>query len=98
MKKSILFWTVCVVAFIFWKLVFSANVAKDTLKTFAAQNHKLSALQIKQIENIARNIAKQSNSNKHTMLDEMTASFNVVAIGRNVRFENVLRVKKRITF
>jgi len=94
MKKTIYFWTVCVVAFIFWKLVFSTDVAKDAMKVVVAPSHALSTEQIKQIEDIARNIAAQSNANKQAMLDEMTVSFNAVAIGRNVRFENVLRVKK----
>ena len=57
-----------------------------------AQN--LNAAQIKQIEEIAQNIAAQSNANKQAMLDEMTVSFNAVSVGRNVRFENVIRVKK----
>ena len=43
---------------------------------------------------IARNIAAQSNANKQAMLDDMTTSFNAIAVGRNVRFENVIRVKK----
>ena len=59
---------------------------------FFAQN--LTPAQIKQIEDIARNIAAQSNANKQAMLDDMTVSFNAVAVGRNVRFENVIRVKK----
>jgi hypothetical protein len=57
-----------------------------------AQN--LSPTQIKQIEDIALNIASQSNANKQAMLDEITVSFNAIAAGRNIRFENVLRVKK----
>lgn len=61
---------------------------------FSANAQNLTSAQIKQIEGIARNIAAQSNANKQAMLDEMTVSFNAVATGRNVRFENVLRVKK----
>ena len=94
MKKSILFWTVCVIAFIFWKLVFSTEVAKDAMKAVVSPSHELSAAQIKQIEDIAGNIAAQSNANKQAMLDDMTVSFNAVAVGRNVRIENVIRVKK----
>lgn len=94
MKKSISFWVVCVVAFIFWKLVFSTEVAKDSLRAVVAPSHELSAVQIKQIEDIAGNIAAQSNANKQAMLDDMTVSFNAVAVGRNVRFERVIRVKK----
>ncbi len=65
-----------------WSFGFSAN----------AQN--LTSAQIKQVEDIARKIAAQSNANKQAMLDEMTASFDAVAVGRNVRFEIVIRVKK----
>ncbi len=94
MKKTILFWAVCVLAFIFWKLVFSTEVAKDSLKAVVAHSHELSAAQVKQIEDIARDIAVQSNANKQAMLDEMTVSFNAVATGMNVRFESVLHEKK----
>jgi hypothetical protein len=96
MKKTIWLWIVCAVAFIFWKLVFSTDVAKNSMKAVVSLGnaHALSTEQITQIEEIARNIAAQSNANKQAMLDEMTVSFNAVAIGRNVRFENVLRVKK----
>ncbi len=61
---------------------------------FAANAQNLTPAQIRQIEEIARNIATQSNANKQAMLDEMTVSFNAVAVGMNVRFENVIRVKK----
>lgn len=61
---------------------------------FTAGAQNLNPAQIKQIEDIANNIAAQSNANKQAMLDEMTVSFNAVAVGRNVRFENVIRVKK----
>lgn len=62
--------------------------------SFTANAQNLNPAQIKQIEDIANNIAAQSNANKQAMLDEMTVSFNAVAVGRNVRFENVIRVKK----
>ena len=74
--------------------MFSTDVAKNAMKTVVAPNNELSTEQIKQIEDIAQNIATQSNANKQAILDEITVSFNAVAIGRNVRFENVLRVKK----
>ena len=57
-----------------------------------AQN--LSAAQIKQIEEIAAAIANQHNANATAMQDEMTVSSRAIAVGRNVRIENVLRVKK----
>lgn len=59
-----------------------------------ANAENFSPAQIKQIEEIAQNIAAQSNANKPAMLDEMTVSFNAIAVGRNVRFENVIRMKK----
>ena len=61
---------------------------------FSANAQNLNPAQRKQIEDIARNIAAQSNANKQAMLDDMTTSFNAIAVGRNVRFENVIRVKK----
>lgn len=72
-------------AFIFWKLVFSTDLAKDTLKAVVVPSNELNAAQIKQIEDIAGEIAVQSNENKQAMLDDMTVSFNAVAVGRNVR-------------
>lgn len=58
------------------------------------QAQPLTGPQIKQIEEIAQTIASQHNANSKAMLDDMTVSSRAVAIGRNVRFENVLRVKK----
>jgi hypothetical protein len=97
MKKNILFWSICAAAFIIWKLVFSTEVVEDALKSVVAPSNELSAVQIKQIEDIAGSIASQSNENKQAMLDDMTVSFNAVAVGRNVRFENVIRLKKGLT-
>ena len=54
----------------------------------------LSPAQIKQIEDIAQTIALQHNQNASAMLDNMTVSSRAIAVGRNIRFENVLRVKK----
>ena len=62
--------------------------------SFSANAETLKPAQIKQIGEIAKNIAAQSNANKQAMMDEMTVPFNAVAVGRNVRFENVIRVKK----
>ncbi len=62
--------------------------------SFTANAQNLNSAQIKQIEDIAKNIAAQSNANKQAMLDEMTVSINAIAVGRNVRFEYVIRVKK----
>jgi hypothetical protein len=65
--------------------------------SFTANAENLNPAQIKQIEDIAKNIAAQSNANKQAMLDEMTVSFNAIAVARNVRFENVIRVKKGLS-
>lgn len=54
----------------------------------------LSPAQIKQIEDIAQTIALQHNKNAAAMLDDMTVSSRAIAVGGNVRFEYVLRVKK----
>lgn len=54
----------------------------------------LTPAQIRQIEEIAQTIASQHNQNSQAMLDDMTASTRAVAVGRNVRFEYVLRVRR----
>ena len=59
-----------------------------------ARAQSLSPAQIKQIEEIAQDVARQHNGNAAAMLDEMTVSTRAVAVARNVRFENVLKVKK----
>ncbi len=59
-----------------------------------AYAQSLSPAQIKQIEEIAQNIARQHNGNAAAMLDDMTVSTRAVAVARNVRIENVLKVKK----
>ena len=64
------------------------------LASQGARAQSLNPAQIKQIEEIAQNIARQHNGNAAAMLDEMTVSTRAVAVTRNVRFENVLKVKK----
>ncbi len=97
MKKNILFWVVCIIAFILWKIFFSTDTAKSVLGAAVTSSQELNPAQIKQIEEIAAEGAKQSNANKHLYLDDMTVSFNAVSAGRNIRFENVLRVKNGLT-
>jgi len=58
--------------------------------------HALTTAQIKQIEEIAQNVAAQHNANAKTMIDDVTVSTRAVAIGRNVRLEYVLRLKKNL--
>ena len=69
-------------------------VALALLVFSSARAQSLSPAQIKQIEEIAQTIALQHNKNSKAMLEDMTVSSRAIAIGRNVRFENVLRVKK----
>lgn len=94
MKKNALFLVVCITVLILWKGVLSTDIAKSVLGDVFAPSQELNSTQIKQIEEIAAEIANQSNVYKHLYLDDMTVSFNAVSIGRNVRFESVLRVKK----
>lgn len=67
------------------------------LAAFASQGARaqsLNSAQIKQIEEIAQNIARQHNGNAAAMLNETTVSTRAVAVARNVRFEYILKVKK----
>ena len=63
MKKNLLFWAACIVAFIFWKIVFSTNTAKDVVSVAVASDQEPSAAQIRQIEEIAADyIARHSQA------------------------------------
>ena len=46
------------------------------------------------VEQVAQTIDAQHNQNATLMRDEMTVSSKASATGKNVRFENVLRVKQ----
>jgi hypothetical protein len=63
----------------------------------ASQAQSLSPRQIKQVEEIRKNISGQNNANKQAHLDDMTVSFNSFAIGRNVRLEYVVRTKQGLS-
>jgi hypothetical protein len=78
----------------FSKVLGSFALMATSVSVSPTQAQSLTAAQIKQIEEIAQSIATQHNANAKAMLDDMTASSRAVAIGRNVRIENVLRVKK----
>ena len=78
----------------FSKVIGSFALIAASVSASSAQAQSLSRAQIKQIEEIAQSIATQHNANAKAMLDDMTVSSHAVSIGRNVRFENVLRVKK----
>ena len=97
MKKTVVFWAACVVAFIIWKTIFSTDTAKQAVSAATASAQGLNAAQVNQIEGIAAEIAEQSNANKHLHLNDMTSSFSATANGMNVRFENVLQVKRGLS-
>lgn len=63
---------------------------------FCPNVYALTAAQIKQIEELAQTVASQHNANAKTMLDDVTVSTRAIAIGRNVRLEYVLRLKKNL--
>lgn len=76
------------------KIVGSFGFLAATVTASPALADSLSPAQIKQIEQIAQAIAAQHNANAVAMLDDMTVSSAATAVGRNVRLEYVLRVKK----
>lgn len=78
----------------FSKIFGSFVLAATAISSGPTTAQSLTPAQIKQIEEIAQTIATQHNANAKAMVDDMTASSRAVAVGRNVRFENVLRVKK----
>ena len=55
----------------------------------------LTPAQIRQIEGIAQQIAVQHNAANRQ--DDMTVSSRATATGRNVRIENVIRVRERLS-
>jgi len=77
-------------------LSFSALSLFGVISITDAHAESLTPAQIKQIEEIAQNIALQHNNNSAAMLDDTTVSAQAIAVARNVRFENVLKVQKDI--
>lgn len=73
-------------------MLFLAAIASQ-----GASAQSLSPAQIKQVEEIAQNIARQHNGNAAAMLDDITVSSRAVAVARNVRFEYVLKVKNGLS-
>ena len=76
------------------KIVGSFSFIAAAVTISAAQAESLTPAQIKQIEQIAQKIAAQHNANASAMIDDTTTSSTARAVGRNVRIENILRVKK----
>lgn len=72
----------------------SLQLAFTLLYASTVNAQTLTPAQIKQIEGIAQTIAAQHNANSKALLDAMTVSSRAVAVGRTVRFENILRVKQ----
>lgn len=79
------------------KVIGSFTLVATAVSVSPVQAQSLNPAQVKQIEEIAHNIAAQHNANATTMVDNMTVSSTATAVGRNVRFENVLRVKKGLS-
>ena len=46
------------------------------------------------VEQVAQTVAAQHNQNSHLVQDEMTISSKATATGKNIRFDNVLRVRQ----
>ena len=60
--------------------------------TAAAQS--LTSAQIMQVEEVAKKAAEQHNANANAMLDEVMVSTHATAVGRNIQFKYVFRLKK----
>ncbi len=78
----------------FSKVFGSFALAASTISSSAVSADSLSVAQIKQIEEVAQTIVAQHNADAKSMLDDMTVSTRATGVGRNVRIEYVLRVKK----
>lgn len=62
-----------------------------------ANNQKLENIKSASIEDVASLIAYNHNQNAHNILDPMTSSSSAKAVGKNVIFTNVLRVRKGLS-
>ena len=71
MKKNILFWVVCIIAFILWKVVFSTDTAKSVLGVAVASGQELNPAQIKQIEEKAQNVLEARSSYPNSSLADL---------------------------
>ena len=63
--------------------------------TAAAQS--LTSAQIMQVEEVAKKAAEQHNANANAMLDEVMVSTHATAVGRNIQFKYVFRLKKKFS-
>jgi len=97
--KSFKFWLSCLVAFIFWKLVFSTDIAKDTLQKAVTPNHKIEKTSDAAVEEYARIAASGANAQfqKSIQNDGVTKSERAFAQGKAVVYEYVLAIRSDVT-
>lgn len=97
--KNFKFWLFCIAAFIFWKLVFSTDVAKDTLKKAVTPNHRPEISSDSAIEEYARIAAGSANAQFQKSLpnDGVTKSARAYAQGKAVVYEMVLAIRPDVT-
>ena len=72
------------------------SVILVTLLLVCQSAYALTAAQNQQLEEIAQKVASLHNANAKALIDDVTVSTRAIAIGMNVRFEYVLRLKKNI--
>ena len=97
--KSFKFWLSCIVAFIFWKLVFSTDIAKDTLKKAVIPSHQTEISSAAVVEEYARVAASGANTQFQNSLpnDGVTKSARAYAQGKAVIYEFVLAIRSDVT-
>lgn len=97
--KNLKFLLFCIAAFIFWKLVFSTDIAKDTLKKAVTPNHQLEISSDAAVEEYARIAASSANDQfqKSPPNDGVTKSARAYAQGKAVVYESVLAIRSDVT-
>lgn len=97
--KNFKFWLICIAAFIFWKLVFSTDVAKDTLKKAVTPSHQPEITSDAAVEEYARVAASGANAlfQKSPPNDGVTKSERAYAQGKAVVYETVIAIRSDIT-
>ncbi len=76
------------------KHIFSPVVAVVTLFVGVATAQPLNPAQYMQIEELAKKIANQHNTNAQAMANEMMASTHATAVGLNVQFKYVFDLER----
>lgn len=97
--KSVKLWLSCIVAFIFWKLVFSTSLANDTLKKSVTPSHQSEISSEAAVEEYARAAASGANTQfqKSPPNDGVTKSAHAYAQGKAVVYEFVLAIRSDVT-